>query len=158
MHYKCSVRNLSSGETAITAKADEAPLALQKGSVLVEVERAIVDVDHLARVSSSEPLQRDCQPLEWCSLVGRVIQVDHEVNGFQNGDRIGAIGPVANRVILPAQECLELQSNVNPDQAACWALLVALIRFAGKLHLEIGESVIHRSSPLRAVCNKRVRV
>jgi NADPH:quinone reductase-like Zn-dependent oxidoreductase len=143
MYYECAVKRLESNEIAVAARPGEGSPKVQAGAVFLEVERSIVDARHLVdRALASGQLERNWTHLDWCSLVGRVIQVGGGVDEVRLGDRVSAIGPVASRVVLPAQECLVVPDELDTDQAAYWALLVALVRQARQIRIEIGESVL----------------
>lgn len=141
MIHECVVRCLASGEVAITAESTQSP-PVRTGTVLLEVDRSVVDGRHLGRVLSSEQFEQDGKRLGWCSLTGRVAQVGDDVHKLQVGDCVSAIGPVADCVVVSAQECLLVPDGVDADQAAYWALLVALVRSLRRLRIEIGESVL----------------
>jgi NADPH:quinone reductase-like Zn-dependent oxidoreductase len=141
MTYGCVVRRLESGEVAIAAERAEAP-SVQADAVLLEVERSVVDSRHVDQVLDSGANEQSWMPLDWGSLVGRVIGAGSEVDGIRPGDRVSAIGPVVSRVALPAQECLVVPDHVDTSQAAHWALLVALVRSIRRLRIELGESVL----------------
>lgn len=141
MSYECVVKRLASDEIAITARESQEP-PVPAGSMLVEVECSVVDVQHLDRILASEGAGRRWNPLHWCSLVGRVAQVGRGLDQIQVGERVSAMGPVASRVLLPAQECLVVPDDVHTDPGVYWALLSALIRSIRRLRIEIGESVL----------------
>jgi NADPH:quinone reductase-like Zn-dependent oxidoreductase len=127
---------------AIMARENEGFLTVQAGTVLVEVERSAIDVGMLRLVSGHDVTAGDWRSLEWCSLCGRVTQVGSEVKHVKRGDRISAIGVVADRVVLPVQDGLLVPDGVEPGQATYWALVVALVRSLGALEIEIGERVL----------------
>jgi len=142
MHYECLVRRSKSDEIAVTVRESQGPPTVRAGTVLLEVERSVVDVGHLGQILAREPTGQNWQSLGWCSLSGRVAQIGDKVEGIQVGDQLSAIGPLANCVVLPVQECCALPDNVAADQAAWWALLIALVRSVRRLRIEIGESVL----------------
>jgi NADPH:quinone reductase-like Zn-dependent oxidoreductase len=142
MRYECLIRRSKSDEIAFTAQASQDSLTIPSDTVSLQVERSVVDLAHLGRILAQEPSQENWQPADWCSLSGHVVQVSDEVKHIQVGDRLSAIGPLASQVILPIQECCVVPSHIDADQAAWWALLVALIRSVKKLKIEIGESVL----------------
>ena len=142
MRYECVVKRLESNQIALIAREIEESPPVQGGFVLLEVECSAVDVHYLERVLAAGQARQHWGSLGWCSLVGRVAQVGNEVNRIRVGDRVSAIGPVASRVVLPAQECLVVPDSIDADQAAYWALIVALVRSVRRLRIEIGESVL----------------
>ena len=79
MIHECGVRRLASGEVAITAESTPSP-PVRTGTVLLEVDRSVVDVRHLRQVLSSEQFEQDGKRLGWCSLTGRVAQVGDDVH------------------------------------------------------------------------------
>lgn len=142
MHYECVVKRLATGEIAVSAREAEYLAEVQAGTVDVEVERSIVDICHLDRVLASGQPEGSWVHPEWCSLVGQVTRTGVGVDGIRVGDRVGAIGPVAGRVVVPARECRVLSDGLDTEQAACSALLVALVRRVRQFRIEIGESVL----------------
>ena len=142
MNYECVVKRSAAEKVATTAREIEEPGPVDPGMVLLEVKRSVLDVGHLDQVLPPEQTGQRWERLGWCSLMGHVAQVGSESQDFRIGDRVSAIGPIVSRVQLSAQECLSVPDDVDADQATFWALFTALVRFARKLQIEIGESVL----------------
>jgi NADPH:quinone reductase-like Zn-dependent oxidoreductase len=139
MYYECVVRRSDAEGMALSTRPSDGSPAVQGDTVWVTAERALVDVGYLGRTVTPD---QGWQRASWCSLSGHVVEAGDRASGIQVGDRVGAIGPLASHVALPARACLRLPDVLETGWEAWWGLVVALFHSLQRLQIEIGESVL----------------
>jgi NADPH:quinone reductase-like Zn-dependent oxidoreductase len=142
MSYRVAIKDLDSGQLAVTMQNGQGQPALEPDQVLLNVEQTVCDVQYLNYLTgTSKSDQSEARSL-WCSLSGLVAEVGSQVTGIHAGDRVSAIGPAANLAAFPAGLCQLLPEDLSPELKPYWALVTALVRLIQPLQIELGESVL----------------
>ena len=74
------------------------------------------------------------------NLVGEVVQVGSEVTDYQPGERVVCQGQHASHVVMKAERCLHISSDLPDDEAIFFQLLAIATQGVRKSGLEIGEA------------------